>query len=248
MRRRLLVVGITGLLAGIASPLYQHFILRAASSLESGAFWAVLFYIGTALSIAILLLAIPRSQANELAGVRAIFLVAGCALICFHIYALVRLTWTRTIGPRAVVIVPDNFSGMFGIYIKDFLKPGIATAGKIYTFQVPNDGAIQAESGWIALTFTGRPDPYTTQIQLANGKPISPSCTWVSDEWMEQISPTSGSSRSKLLGIACRIGPGQIERADTYKFFRDHFKIEEPHNTGLQPTAARKEVLNGRGG
>ena len=245
MRRTLVVVGIICLLAGGASPLLQHFVLRAGDTLESGAGWALLFYVGTFLSIAMLLLAIPSSQATGLKAMRIFFLAGGGALLCFHAYALARISWVRAVGPRAVVIVPDNFSGMFGIYIKNVLTPGLATAGKVYTFQVPADGAVQAESGWIALTFTGRSDPYTTQILSTSGKPLLPPCEWVYDEWMEQITPTSASSRSRLLGIICRVGPGlvignqQIERDDAHKFFREHFKIEGLHNHWIERTAAQ---------
>jgi hypothetical protein len=240
MRRRLLLVAGAGILAAIVPIVLQRFLLPSIVSLELEAGLAAYLYLSGALTVLLILLAIPRSQNSILGAIRTIVLVAALAVMARNVFAAGYLTWARIVGPRALVIVPDRFSGIFGIYIKHLQASGLATAGKMYTYRVPANGAVEADTGWIALQFAGRFDPYITHIQWASGTSMPlPDCQWVEDEWLDR-GPNTVSSMSKTLGIACSVGSERLGRGDAQKFFRDHFKIEGVHSSELQRSIGQK--------
>jgi len=228
------IVGIVGLLAGVTPLVVQRFLLPVSSSLEFDVALAGFLYLSVALSVLLVCLAIPRSQGRTLAALRAVFLILALALIVRQVSTSGWLAWARLVGPRALIIVPDGFSGVFGIYIKDILEPGLATAGKVYTYRVPENGALQADIGWIALRFSTRFGPYSTYIRWASGKSMPvPDCQWLTDTWLEP-GPTTGHSMTKTLGIACRVGAGPLEYALSQEFFRRHFRMDGVHDRAFQ--------------
>jgi hypothetical protein len=189
----------------------------------------MLLVFSVAISVVLIFLIIPKGTSRALTALRGFFIAVGSLVILFQFYNIAYTVRLRMIAPRAVVIVPRDYSGLFGISIGNFLKAGPKTAGKVFTYEIPSNGFLQVADGWIGLNFTGGPDPYTTQIQTTDGKTIWPSCSYVSEDYDVKKNSTGWTAKMKIFGVICMIGPGQkigtpIPSAIRKKFINEHFK------------------------
>lgn len=263
MKRWLIIFGCACCCLGFITPVYQTSILRAATSLETALLWVALLAVSFFVGVIACALAIPNSNSKGLQVVRSFWVFAAGILLLIHGFYLVTITGTRFIAPKATLVVPNGYSGILGIYIQDLIEPSIETAGKAYAYKIPSSGALRVDSGWIAVSFSfdlkgfSAPDAYITYVLWENGTPLRFSeflCDWVQDSWMEQTAAQSWSSRSKTIGIACNIKPGEeretkISHDDAERFFRNHFVIKGLHNPSLQLDAppCSKRILDSTG-
>jgi len=235
LRRWLIVTGTSVLLLAVGTPAFQHWGLGAASaSMGVGLLWLVMFVASVLAGVCALLLAIPSSSGPLLVATRWCVQVAVLGLLAIHGFYLVTMTHTTIIGPSAEVIVPDGYSGMLGIRIRNPVEPGRATIGKTYVYALPENGFLEVGPGWIAATFrfdragASLPDRYTTRMRWANGAPMTGrefDCTWVEDYAMEAGGPRPLSLSPRTQALACMVQPGatgrtSIDYKEAHRWFR----------------------------
>ena len=254
MRRWLVILGLACVGLGILTPVYISLVLEAASSLGAGLLWMALLAASLVVGIAAWLLAVPEAGRRGMVIARSFGLAAASLVLLLQVYLLADITYASWIGPKAMVTLPDGYAGMIGIYIHDVTEPGWHTAKKTYEYRVPPSGALETASGWIGLSFhferdgTVKPGPYLTRISWENGTPLRHSefaCTWVQDQWMEQMLDYAWQSRSRTLGIACRIKPGgerdlKLSHVEAEQFFRDHFVLQGMRGDSLRRDTSRQ--------
>lgn len=219
----------------IATPVFQMKIL-GWRSLEIELFWALFIVIGVGFGMLALLFSFLKTSSLVSRILQRVALLGSCAVVLFHGYLITTLSWHRYIAPSAEVILPPGFEGIFAIYVKELTKPSAVTAGKIYVYHVPENGALQVESGWVSAGINFKnvsPIPYSLLLRWSDGKPLGgaeAACKPLYEEWDEK-----GYRRLKEIGIACKVKRGnsrpvslpELSYEEAYQFFSDHFKTKE---------------------
>jgi len=87
-----------------------------------------------------------------------------------------------------------------------------------------------------------------TRMAWENGTPLRLyefACTWVQDQWAEQALDYAWTSRSRTLGIACKIKPGgardlRMSNVEAEQFFLDHFVLQGVRGESLRRSNAKQ--------
>ena len=155
-------------------------------------------------------------------------------MLCLVTLFLLKMTWRNLVGPRAVIIVPNSFTGIFGISSRDYYhREGFSLFSTPHMYQLPPDGALWVKEGWVATATPGRGDsPYSTEVRREDGTLVIPACAYVEDYW--DFQPTRKESFGIIGGIsiACRIrnehdqASASIDQKEADQFFREHFRAK----------------------
>ena len=202
LRRWTLIVGAAVLVFGIGLPFLQPVLLPAAGGLGTSILWITIIPVSLIVGITGIVLGSLRSVGDAASYIRILFLFISGLHLSFLVFVNGSLFWNTLIGPSAKIVVADDFEGRFRIAISDFTEPSIATSGKEYLYQIPENGELQVARGWIAVHFAfeneynvsgGR---YSVQIIRRNGIPLKGdefTCSWLAEPIVR--------------GIACDIRP-----------------------------------------
>lgn len=154
--------------------------------------------------------------------VQNVSLVAAIVLLAANLFVLGTIAYHDYIGPRAELIFPDDFEGYYAVIIDEFTHPSLSTAGEIFTYEIPDDGILHVEKGWISAGF--RTDPNDTTLFLKR-----------STRWMRRNGVAIRMGMLSFQWLPTNSGPhGIIGEVGAGDIVRDRKRIPVPlEGTGL---------------
>ena len=153
IRRCTFFTGIAVLVLGIALPFFQQAVLPAAFGIGVAVLWYAVVLVSAIVGISAVVVGLLRSTGRIVAASRVLLLVVGGVAVVLLLYQTASISWTALVGPSAVIVVPDDFAGEFSLTIDAPTAPSLATAGKEFIYEIPSDGRLRVDRGWIDLRF-----------------------------------------------------------------------------------------------
>lgn len=165
----------------------HFFLLPVAVSAGTHDFWLVLLPVCMLCCGLTVILAQFVNNNRFLSGLTTIFTLLTFLLALLLITILIRGVWYSQIGPRAEVILPDEYSGDIEILILKQIEPSLKTSGKVFQYIIPKSGYLLVKNGWINVrhTFSDEysvSEKYYTHFQRKNGTPLHQDefkCHWL---------------------------------------------------------------------
>ncbi len=206
LKKALFLLGTLTLVSGIGLP-----ILMIGLSADMGAVLFASVAVPAAVVIACINFALASSLCEGKTNVFArIMVLVSFLFSAYFTYFSIAAVYAIVIGPRAVVIIPNDFVGKFEIQVGKYIEPSWATRNKTFIYEITDTTKpLFVESGWMYCSFENaeyfpKQSIYTMRLFYKNGSALDIrdfKCSYVAKTTIDSNGYQSTSGSSDHIGV-----------------------------------------------